>query len=433
LTNVPHSPDNSPSSLRPARSAFLVALFVRLAALGISQQHADPVHHHFLSQGLEALLLAQSLADGHGYAFRIGEFVPTAWLAPVYVWFLTLGKLLFPANGKMVTLFGQLINILFSALTCYPIFALGKRVAGKTIGVVSAWTWALLPVAILMPIAFVWDQSLASFLLASLFAFSYRTGESSSIGLWCAYGALWGIAALTNPSLFVLFPCFGLWFWLRRKRAGLPVLRPVSFAVLACVLVLLPWTVRNWIELGGFTFVKSNFGVELWLGNNPQVKDVWTPLRNPHSNEAELDRLIAEGELKYNREKLREAISFIAAHPGDSAQHILKRILDTWTAYYDAREDFYIVPLGIYDYYVVFCAFFALAVLAGSCAGMLGDWLEWFPLLCAALVFPLPYYLTHTSERYRHPIDPMLTVLAVYGVLRVWEMFQARVPAKVAA
>ena len=42
-----------------------------------------------------------------------------------------------------------------------------------------------------------------------------------------------------------------------------------------------------------------------------------------------------------------------------------------------------------------------------------------FPLAVFPLLFPVVYYVTHTSLRYRHPIDPILiflTVLAVYAI-----------------
>jgi hypothetical protein len=35
------------------------------------------------------------------------------------------------------------------------------------------------------------------------------------------------------------------------------------------------------------------------------------------------------------------------------------------------------------------------------------------------LVFPIPYYITHTALRYRHPIDPFLTIFAVYAMSRL--------------
>jgi hypothetical protein len=41
------------------------------------------------------------------------------------------------------------------------------------------------------------------------------------------------------------------------------------------------------------------------------------------------------------------------------------------------------------------------------------------PYLITVLVFPLPYYLTHTLVRYRFPVEPVLTILCVYGLVRV--------------
>jgi hypothetical protein len=43
------------------------------------------------------------------------------------------------------------------------------------------------------------------------------------------------------------------------------------------------------------------------------------------------------------------------------------------------------------------------------------DALQAFPLSAALLLFPVTYYITHSAVRYRHPIDPVMTILAVYA------------------
>jgi hypothetical protein len=213
-----------------------------------------------------------------------------------------------------------------------------------------------------------------------------------------------------------------VWLYIARHKLQLPTLKPLATSVLACVLVLLPWTVRNWYQLGGFTFVKSNFGVELWLGNNPQVQEVWSPQRNPLGDNRELEHLVTVGELKYGHEKQAEAISFIQGQPAKFVRHGLLCFLDIWTDYFDSREDFFIQPSGLRPFYIVFCALFSLAAWTGMIALLRKDWLRWSPLACAVLLYPLPYYVTHSSQRYRHPIDPILTVLAVVGVSHVWNL-----------
>jgi hypothetical protein len=48
------------------------------------------------------------------------------------------------------------------------------------------------------------------------------------------------------------------------------------------------------------------------------------------------------------------------------------------------------------------------------------DAFQTFPLSAAMLLFPVTYYITHSAVRYRHPIDPLMTVLAVYAVACVY-------------
>jgi hypothetical protein len=46
--------------------------------------------------------------------------------------------------------------------------------------------------------------------------------------------------------------------------------------------------------------------------------------------------------------------------------------------------------------------------------------------MCLPL-FPIPYYITHTALRYRHPIDPFMTIFTVYAIVRLCSALQRRV------
>jgi hypothetical protein len=48
------------------------------------------------------------------------------------------------------------------------------------------------------------------------------------------------------------------------------------------------------------------------------------------------------------------------------------------------------------------------------------------PVALCLIVFPIPYYVTHTALRYRHPIDPLMTILAVYAIARLWNAVSPR-------
>ncbi len=89
--------------------------------------------------------------------------------------------------------------------------------------------------------------------------------------------------------------------------------------------------------------------------------------------------------------------------------------MDTWTALWDQRADPWVNALHAGTAYVFFCSAFSLLALLGLLLARRADALETFPLSAAMLFFPVTYYITHSAVRYRQPIDPVMTILAVYA------------------
>jgi len=50
----------------------------------------------------------------------------------------------------------------------------------------------------------------------------------------------------------------------------------------------------------------------------------------------------------------------------------------------------------------------------------------WFPLAVYPVIFPFLYYMTHADLRYRHPIDPVVLLLAAAAVAAAWELGPAK-------
>jgi len=407
--------------LHSPSAAVLAAFLVRFLAIWFSRMHEDVPHRHFATVGMEAVMISHSLATGQGFANPFPHYpYVTAWLAPVYPWLLSLSELVFRLDSPFVGIFAAFLNSFFSVLTCYPIYYLGKKIFSARIGLGAAWLWAFLPIAVIMPIEWVWDQSLSALLLALLLCFTYYLRESSSALHWSAYGLLWGVAALSNPTLCLLLPFLGLWLWLQRRKSHRPSLQLFARLALFLALALIPWTLRNWIEVGGFTLVKSNLGLELWLGNNPKVTDVFTLYYHPSGNYREYRLLVLKGEPAYNRIKAHDALAFIQANPGTFFKLCFHRFVDTWTGKYDSTDDTYVQTLGIAEIYLWFTAAFSIVAFVGLFFALRTNPWESLPLAFCLILFPIPYYVTHSSLRYRHPIDPMLTIVAVWGVSRSW-------------
>jgi hypothetical protein len=409
------------SILRSPTFVVAVAFVFRMVLLWLSHYHENPSQPRFETVGTEAGMLAASLAAHRGFFGPYPGYATfTACLAPVYPFLWSLGLRLFHLSDFGAVVFSQAMNCAFSAATCWPIYATGKKIFGEKTGLAAAWAWVVLPYAVLLPLEWTWDQSLSALLLAVIVYVTFELRESPSALVWFGYGLLWAFAALTNPTLCFLLPFFLGWLVVLRWRTGRPSLLLAARAMLIFALALMPWTIRNYYVIGDWFFVKSNFGLEFWLGNNPAVKEIYSAELHPISSFRERIALILSGEPNYNREKQHEAIAFIKSHPRIFLKNSWDRFVDNWAAIYDAGTDPWIRTLHLIRADIWFSSIFSLVSFAGLILGLRAKWREVLPLAMCLLLFPIPYYITHTALRYRHPIDPFMTILTVVAIERLW-------------
>ena len=204
------------SVLRSPELAVAAACALRMVLLWLSHRGEDLLHPRFETVGLEAQLVAFSLAAGKGFFGPYPHYeAPTACIAPVYPFLLAIGDKLFHFTSYGSAIFGQWMNCLFSAATCWPIFSIGKRVFSRRIGLASAWLWVFFPYAVLLPLEWTWDQSLSALLLALIVCATFRLTEPASSLALTGYGLLWALAALVNPTLCVLLPFLLCWLIVR--------------------------------------------------------------------------------------------------------------------------------------------------------------------------------------------------------------------------
>ena len=421
--NSDRARNNLKSVVRSSTTAVVVAYALRMALLWLSH-HNEATRPALQVLGLEEGRVAWSLANGKGFFGPFpGYETATAWLAPVYpvLWAACLKA--WHLNSEAMILLSQTMNCAFSAATCWPIFAIGKKIFGEKVGLASAWAWVFLPYAILMPLEWAWDQSLAALVLALIVAATVHLRTSTSGLAWSGYGLLWGLAALVNPALCALLPF--LLGWLVFVRWGSATASGTLYARVALMFVLavLPWTIRNYYTVDGWVFVKSNFGLELWIGNHPPS---YTRELHPMFSWPERIQLIMQGEPNYNRAKERMALAYIKAQPAEFLKRFWDRAVDTWSAKQDSRTDGWIAALGLGHADVWVCSAFSLISFAGVILALFTNGANSFPPAICLFVFPIPYYITHTALRYRHPIDPMLTIFAVYAISQLWSSLASR-------
>jgi 4-amino-4-deoxy-L-arabinose transferase-like glycosyltransferase len=371
--------------------------------------------------------IAYSLATGAGYSSPFQrESGPTAWLTPVYPVLLAAIFKIFGVYTLRSLFVAVLLNILFSSAACIPIFYATQRIAGIAVASSAAWLWALFPNAVIIPFEWIWDTSLSALLAATLLWATLVLAASPRIRDWSLYGLLWGLALLTNPALGLLFPVLLLWAaWRNPARGRARFANPLLAAAIAA-LCCVPWTLRNYLQFHKLIPLRSNFAFELYIGNNENYDDAHRFRPGPITQDREILRYLHMGETAFMQEEQRKALAFVAAHPRIEVRLIALRFVEFWMGTPVPLSTFRETPslilrsLLLCNYLAPFGALLGMLVLVAKKSSYA------IPLIAFPLVFPLLYYVTHTSLRYRHPIDPVVLLLGVIGVSGTLEFLARR-------
>jgi 4-amino-4-deoxy-L-arabinose transferase-like glycosyltransferase len=235
----------------------IAPVWPRLESHGTSIQVARETKGQF-AFGFEVGSVAASIVRGDGFSSPFGGNTgPTAWLGPVYPYFCAA---VFGLAGSYTQLSAFLIfaiNSLFSALTCIPIVLIGEHTLGRHIGVRAAWLWATLPWFMQWPTTWIWEMPLSALFLSLLVLSALHLSKNHEGKKWFGFGGLWGLSALTNPSLLSFLPFSLGWSAYKLRRQGRGYLAPVALAVLACSVVVAPWLLRHRLVFGEFVFIRS--------------------------------------------------------------------------------------------------------------------------------------------------------------------------------
>jgi 4-amino-4-deoxy-L-arabinose transferase-like glycosyltransferase len=358
----------------------------------------------------EYLLLAGNVAAGRGFVHLQADGTPAAGehfgRAPVYPLFLAgLARATGtgPGGGERLLQVIRVAQALLGAALVWLVAWLAGRTAGPRAATAGAWLAALYPPLVWTP-AYIWSETLFSVL--ALGCVAVIAGPAQTRVRYVGAGALAGLAVLTRPAMLFFLPLAALWLAWKREWRGL-----VLF-LLACAVVIAPWTARNAREYGRFVLVASEGGITFWTGNHPLA--------------------IGEGDLAANPQLKRENVALRARHPGLSpealepiyyreALQFIRERPGAWMALM-ARKVFYtVVPVGpsyrlhsaLYYgasalSYLAVLPFALLGLMRLARAGRLPA-----PLLLLAASACLVGLVFFPQERFRIPVlDPTLLVMA---------------------
>jgi hypothetical protein len=380
------------------RVIFLIALIARLRVL--SQLLPLNAGRNFYQYN-EPSHIAWALVSGFGYSapWPNTPVAATAQQPPLYPLLIAaIFKFAGPYTYSSLWMAVGL-NAFFSALTAVLIMRIGKRDFGAATGLLAAWVWVCWQYEAVVSIR-LWESSLSALLLMLVLWLLPELSDSLRASRWLFLGALAGVAALINTTLLGLFPSFWLWLWASYHRRGRSCYTMLIASIAVCSLILVPWTIHNYAAFNRVVPIRDNFGLELWVGlelrAGPSEALVMQPFPQdfPLIDPTEYNRL---GEIEFMDSRREKALNFIRQHPRKFLNMVAIRSIKYWTE-----------PAG-----TAWPAVSALAWL-GMCLALGRTGLNAVPPAVVLVTFPLVYYITHTSPIYRHPIEPVMLLLAAY-------------------
>jgi 4-amino-4-deoxy-L-arabinose transferase-like glycosyltransferase len=383
--------------------------------------------HQFEDGFSEEDHIARHIARGDGYLSPFDDTAnapPTSWCPPVYPWLMSLGYRVFGEKTMGTVATVVVFNILCRAACAAALFVLGRQIFDRRVGVLASMLFLMHPM-FLHVVDSVWDNYLALAMFLWLICWAIhlsRGGHASGWRLAMLGGAL-GILLLTNTSYvlacpaIVLLACSGQ-TWRRRIPLAL-------ISALAAIVVLLPWTVRNYRTFDRLFLVRGNANVELWLTNQP-CSYGWMTLAvldsHPSRKASEHELVLEQGETKYFALCGRRFADEYRAAPGRFWFLCGERFVHAFINDTGRTGAFIWRDLDI-DRYLI-NAFVATA-------GLGGVWMAWrlkqrgIVLFGIALLAIAPYFVTQLYNRYAMPLRIILILFAAYLLMNLVERFTA--------
>jgi len=387
-----------------------VAFILRISWILIGHTYKFKTTDDNFSFGWEMGRIAASLASGHGFSNPFGPATgPTAWEPPLYPYLIAGVFSMFGIYSKASAFVLLTFNSACSALTCIPIFLIARRMFSEKVAVWSAWAWALLPNVMFWCTRAVWETSSSALLLALVVWLSLTMDDQQGWLPWFGFGLLWGIVALNGTSLLSFLPAAGLWAWYRRNKLGKRSFAGVVLASVVFFACVAPWLVRNYQTFGKFIFIRDNFGVELRLGNGNGADGTWMEYLHPTQDVYAMRQFQAMGELPYIAMCKRQALDYIRADYRRFATLCVRRFVYFWAGPPKNTRPWWMSQAKN-------SLFLASSVLMFWGLGRAlrqrrpGAWL----LFWLVLLYPAIYYFVYAIPRYRHPIEPVMTILCVF-------------------
>lgn len=377
---------------------FLIALMIRLV-IGLSMFSpplgADP--HTYETFAL-SILHGQNMCDSSVFMPLYPMFLAGIYFIGGHYHFLVV-----------------IVQTILSTLMCFIIYFLAKRLFNEKV----AW---LAGIFLCFNLAFIYaprkilSETLYSFLLLVAMLFLIKFLQNYKIKDILFAALCLSLATLTR-SLIFLFPFFICIYLIRilsRKLTFKLAFKTVSLFIVAFLLPIGIWTIRNFYVHHAFVPLTTHGAITLYASYTPDEGKIFGNLTYDEvfenarriTNEVEREKYYLDATLKYIRTNYDK----------------IPKLLLLKIMYFFSLFDWEIIGYGIYNFSFAFILPFIFLGLFVSFRHNYDNnlWIIHLLLLYNLLVC-LVFY---GSPRFRMPIEPYLILFSASGIYYLWQRFK---------
>ncbi len=250
--------------------------------------------------------IAINILEGNGFSSDVSPpYRPSEAAAPAYPLFIAAVYAIFGSNVYALTLSQAFLDLATCLLVAFVSFTLApprlkSSAALWALAIYSIYSWPTI-----VWVARIYAETLTLFFTMMAIALGALATRKGSRYWFCA-GLPCGLAILTRPDSVLLLAAIVLFLLIqlarRREQRGVSSLLGFCLAV---ALTLAPWVIRNYISMGKFQPLASEYGsvrdgyfptgylwwVRTWIEDETHFDDAFNPAWAPESTFFDPDRL----------------------------------------------------------------------------------------------------------------------------------------------
>jgi 4-amino-4-deoxy-L-arabinose transferase-like glycosyltransferase len=360
--------------------------------------------------------LGANIYTGKGFSYNESSS-PAVDRGPIYPYLLA-GVFWFTGGVHFSAV--QVFQAICQGLTCFLVFLAASRIFKRRVAITGQFLCALHPMLIWYT-ARIWIETVntlaTTIILLAIVLLSERLTSARSIGA----GVAMGIAALTK-SIIILFPlAAGMYFFFRWRRESLPY---VFIMIFSTFLLVVPWTVRNYVVSGDFVPVHTSLGLNLIQGD--VIGEYWW--EKPYSTtelwylgKRRIDSVLAgshhtETDPIGDRELVQSSLHHSLSHPLFFMKRTLVNLMTLWYLSESKVKSLFLICIAVPS---VLCVIFVSVLLWDKMRTIQ-------PVILLVIYYVVSHSVVVGWARYSAPIIPSCLLFVAYALVEFFRKLRGR-------